>query len=358
MRLNDCKYLTAYLIPFCALLGIYNPAQLSYLAPIVTFGIIPIVELFTPQLTRNLNEKEKKSKAIHPFFSWLLYFNLPLVYVILGFALYTLEFSSLTTIQVTGLIFSVGIVLGSNGINVAHELGHRTQPHNQFIAKLLLLPSHYTHFTLEHNFGHHANVSTPEDPATAKYNQSVYSFWFTSSLNQYLNAWRLQRQLLDSKQQYLWSIHNTMLLNTLLELWYLTLLFIIFSWPVALMAIAMGVVGFLLLESINYIEHYGLLRQQRKSGRYYPVKEIHSWNSNHLLGRLLLYELTRHSDHHYRANKNYQLLDYYSTSPELPYGYPTSILLALVPPLWFSIMNPKIPKTMKPIAEQKPMKVA
>lgn len=250
------------------------------------------------------------------------------------------------------------IVLGSNGIIVAHELGHRSDALSQMIAKFLLLPSYYIHFTLEHNFGHHAKVSTPEDPATARYNQTVYSFWLTSSTRQYVNAWKLQHKRLIAKSQRLWSVNNSMLINLLLQVTYIVLLFILFSWSTAILAIVMGIIGFILLESINYIEHYGLMREQRKSGRYYPVEEIHSWNSNHLLGRILLYELTRHSDHHYRANKKYQVLDYYSTSPELPYGYPTSILISLIPPLWFRIMNPRVPKTMKQMTKNTPIKAA
>ncbi|NEV93427.1 alkane 1-monooxygenase [Psychroflexus sp. YR1-1] len=347
MKFTDLKYLTAYLLPFSAILGILYPAKFSYLTPIVTFGIIPVLELFTPQFTQNLSETDKTSKAGHPFFDWLLYFNLPLVYFILAFSLVSLEFKELSPVQLLGLVISTGIVLGSNGINVAHELGHRDDWWSQLAAKLLLLPSFYTHFTLEHNFGHHAKVSTPEDPATAKLNQSVFSFWFTSSIRQYQSAWRLQKQMLTAKNRKFWSLKNSMLINSVLQLAYISVLFIVFSWTTALLAIAMGVLGFLLLESINYIEHYGLLRKQRESGRYYPVKEIHSWNSNHLLGRILLYELTRHSDHHYRASKNYQLLEYYSTSPELPYGYPTSILIAFIPPLWFALMNPRIPRDMR-----------
>ncbi|WP_019038478.1 alkane 1-monooxygenase [Psychroflexus tropicus] len=358
MQFNDLKYLTAYLIPLCAILGIIYPKQFSYLAPIVTFGIIPLVELFTPQYLYNLSKEDKANKAIHPFFNWLLYLNLPLIYLILGMALVNIEVYSLTNIQIAGIVISVGIVLGSNGINVAHELGHREDKLSQWFAKLLLLPSHYTHFTVEHNFGHHAKVSTPEDPATAKLNQTVFGFWMTSSTRQYVNAWRLQRQLLESKNQKFWSLHNAMLINSVLQISYVILLFILFSTSTAFVALSMGVIGFLLLESINYIEHYGLLREQRKSGRYYPVKEIHSWNSNHLLGRILLYELTRHSDHHYRASKKYQLLDYYSTSPELPYGYPTSILIALIPPLWFKIMNPRVPKPMRELALTTPKKAA
>ena len=351
MKLNDLRYFTAYLIPICAIIGIFYPEQFSFLTPIVTFGIIPVIELFTPQYSDNLSIEAKASKAVHPFFNWLLYLNLPLIYVILGMALVNIEFNALSNVQCIGIVFSVGIVLGSNGINVAHELGHREDRVSQWCAKLLLLPSHYTHFTIEHNFGHHSKVSTPEDPATAKLNQSVYSFWVTSSTKQYVNAWKLQGQLLEAKHQKFWSLQNAMLVNAFLQVCYVVLLFVLFSTTTVFLALSMGLIGFLLLESINYIEHYGLLRERRKSGRYYPVKEVHSWNSNHLLGRILLYELTRHSDHHYKASKKYQLLDYHSTSPELPFGYPTSILIAFIPPLWFKLMNPLVPKDMRDMAQ-------
>ncbi len=347
MKTTDLKYLSAYVLPICAFIGITYPHQMSFLTPVVTFVFIPIIELFTPQNQSNLSasEAEEKSKSI--FFDVLLYFNLVQVYGILIGSLWVLTHVELSILQITGLVFSAGIILGSNGINVAHELGHRDDFWSSQVARLLLLPSHYTHFTIEHNYGHHAKVSTPEDPATAKLNQSVYSFWWTSSTGQYKNAWKIQKKLLSTKEANFFSLKNNMLFNSFLQISYLIFLFLFFPWKVALLVVFMGIIGFLLLESINYLEHYALLRQQKKSGRYVPVKEIHSWNSNHLLGRILLYELTRHSDHHYRASKKYQLLDYHSVSPELPYGYPTSILIALVPPLWFSVINPRVPESMK-----------
>lgn len=347
MKFNDLKYLTAFLIPICALVGVSYPKYFSFLTPVFAFILIPIIELFTSENKTNLLDKEKVKKNKSKFFDFLLYLNLPLVYFILITALIQINQQDLSYLEISGLVVSIGIVLGSNGINVAHELGHRNDFWSQQVARLLLLPSHYTHFTLEHNYGHHAKVSTPEDPATAKLNQSLYSFWWTSSTGQYKNAWKIQKKLLNTKEASFFSLKNDMLINSFLKISYFTLLFLFFSWKITLLAIFMGIVGFLLLESINYLEHYALLRQQKKSGRYEPVKEIHSWNSNHLLGRIMLYELTRHSDHHYRANKKYQVLDYHSTSPELPYGYPTSILIAFIPLLWFALMNPRVPKEMK-----------
>lgn len=345
MKLTDAKYLMAYLLPLCALIGSWYLSVFTFLTPVVTFIIIPIIEYFTPESKLNLPENEHLSKKSQMFFDVLLYLNLPMVYGLVGYSLWVLSNENLQAYEVVGLIFSIGIILGSNGINVAHELGHRQDTFSQIIAKLLLLPSFYTHFTLEHNYGHHVHVSTPKDPATARYKEPIYNFWLRSVSQQYVNAWKLQ--LLNAQGFSFFSLKNEMLLNTLLQVLYGSGIFLWLGTELLLYAMAMGMIGILLLESINYIEHYGLLRNQRESGRYVPVKEVHSWNSNHLLGRIMLFELTRHSDHHYRASKKYQLLDYHETSPELPFGYPTCIVLALLPKLWFTIMDKKIPSEMK-----------
>lgn len=137
-----------------------------------------------------------------------------------------------------------------------------------------------------------------------------------------------------------------MLWYTLLQLSYLLLVGLLLGKTAMLFALFAGIVGFILLETVNYIEHYGLLRLKTKSGRYERVKEMHSWNSNHVIGRIVLYELTRHSDHHYKSAKKYQVLDCHDESPQMPFGYPTSMVLAMVPPLWFKVMNKRVPKEM------------
>ena len=131
---------------------------------------------------------------------------------------------------------------------------------------------------------------------------------------------------------------------TLIQIGYLVTIISIFGTKGFLVALFSGIVGLLLLETINYIEHYGLMRKLTPSGRYERVTEKHSWNSNHILGRIILYELTRHSDHHYKSQKKYQILEYHDVSPQMPYGYPTSMVLSFFPPIWFNIMNKKIPK--------------
>lgn len=344
--MKDLKYLAAFSIPLVGFLSIYLKGIFAFSTPLFAFVFLPILELIISTDDTNLSEEESSSKLKNVLFDWLLYLNLPVVFGVLVYALIEVSTHSLQLFEIIGLVFSVGIVLGVNGINVAHELGHRQASKQRFIGKTLLLPSLYMHFYIEHNFGHHLHAATPEDPATAKYNQSVYSFWFTSTIKQYFSAWEIQSRLLKNYNLSFFSLRNDMLWFVVLQSVYLFTIFSFFGSLGLFFALGCAVVGFLLLETVNYIEHYGLIRGKTKSGRYERVKEIHSWNSNHIIGRIVLYELTRHSDHHFISSKKYQVLECHEDSPQMPFGYPTSMVISLCPPLWFYIMNKRVPKKM------------
>lgn len=343
--MKDLKYLTAFSIPIMAFIGLYFQGIFSFLTPVFAFIIIPILELLFPVDVYNISEEESENRLKNKIFDWLLYLNLPLVYILVISSLIVVSTTTLETYEYIGFIISVGIVLGVNGINVAHELGHRQTTKERFIGKALLLPALYMHFYIEHNYGHHLHAATKEDPATARYNQSIYGFWITSVCRQYINAWNIQFRILKNKTHF-FSIKNDMFWYAVLQLAYLTIVLVIFGKIGLIFALFSGIVGFILLESVNYIEHYGLLRSKLPSGRYERVREVHSWNSNHVIGRIVLYELTRHSDHHFKSSKKYQILDCHEESPQMPFGYPTSMVLALFPPLWFKVMNKRIPKEM------------
>ncbi len=345
--LQDLKYLAAYSIPIVAIIGLTLRGPWAFFTPVFAFVLIPILEVILPVNTRNLSHKQAESKLKNRFFDLLLYLNLPLVYAIIGYFLWSLTATTYTTSELIGLTFSVGIVLGSCGINVAHELGHRKTAWERTMGKALLLPAQYMHFYIEHNFGHHLNAATPEDPASAAYKQSLYGFWFTSITRQYTSAWRIQNKLLKSQNLSFFSLKNDLFWYLILQLGYLFVCFYLFDLLGLIVALSIAISSVLLLETINYIEHYGLRRSKTSSGRYTRVSEIHSWNSNHVLGRVMLYELTRHSDHHYKSTKKYQVLDCHDVSPQMPYGYPTSMVLSLMPPLWFAIMNKRIPLEMR-----------
>jgi alkane 1-monooxygenase len=337
--MKDLKYLIAYLVPGSALLGLAWQGLWSWLTVALVFGILPIIELFTPESSKNIPESLEESRSRRIFFDWLLYVNAPLLFGIVGWYLWTVSGQSLSVSEVLGLTLGAGIMAGAGGINVAHELGHRASKGEQLLAQIMLLPSLYQHFFVEHNRGHHKNVATDEDPASARLGENVFGFWFRSVSGGWRSAWALERERLAKAGLPIISWSNAMLRYSLFQTLWLGIVFYFFGWKGLLGALAVALVSFLLLETVNYIEHYGLRRKMLSTGKPEPVSPRHSWNSDHELGRIFLYELTRHSDHHYKSTRKYQILRHMDESPQLPFGYPTSIVLALVPPLWFRLMN-------------------
>jgi alkane 1-monooxygenase len=202
------------------------------------------------------------------------------------------------------------------------------------------------HFFIEHNRGHHKNVSTDEDPASSRLGETVYSFYFRSIWGGWISAWHLEAEKLRKNQQPFWSVHNEMLRFQILQLSLLVFIYLIFGTQALIYFIGSATIGFLLLETVNYIEHYGL-RRKKKDNVYERTLPIHSWNSNHPIGRLVLLELSRHSDHHFIANRKYQTLRHFDESPQMPTGYPGMMLLALASPLWFWVMHKRIEKYRK-----------
>jgi alkane 1-monooxygenase len=344
--MKDMKYAMALTLPATAFFGLLMLGYWTFATPIYAFVLVPLLEIIFPVDPSNYGPEERRTKERKKVFDWMLYSNIPVVFGLLALLLHRTTTDVLSLHECIGIVLSVGIVLGTNGINVAHELGHRKEMYHRVLAKILLLPSHYMHFYIEHNYGHHAHAATPEDPATARINQTVYSFWITSIVRQYGNAWRIQMRLLRKDKQGFFNIKNDMLWYTLVKAGYLCGMLFLFGPFTFFMALLAGLVGILMLETVNYIEHYGLMRHKLASGRYERVGEVHSWNSNHVMGRIMLFELSRHSDHHYKASKKYQVLEYHDQSPQMPFGYPTSMVISFFPPLWFAIMNPRIPNGM------------
>ena len=339
--IKDLKYLMSYSIAVTAFIGILVGGPYVYLTVVYTFIFIPILESNTKEYLNEYSDDEKKSRNLDPFFDFLLYLNIPIVYGIFFVSLNTLVHTNSIS-EIIGIILSASIVMATNGINVGHELGHRKSLFSRTCSKLLYLPCQYMHFFIEHNYGHHINVATPNDPATAKYKQNLYSFWISSVIKTYLSAWRIQLKLLRVSKQSFISLKNDMIFYTLFQISFLIFIYLNYGLIITIYSVFMSVVSFLFLETINYVEHYGLLRKINSNGRYERVKPHHSWNSNHTIGRITLYELTRHSDHHFKSSKKYQVLESIEDSPQLPYGYPTSILISFFPPLWFKIMNPLV----------------
>jgi len=343
MKFIDLKYLIAYTVPMAGFVSVFYDGIFSWTAVLYAFVFIPLIELFVHRSQDNFTAEEEADRKSAVFFDFLLYLNLPIIFFLVYCFLQTISTQVLSASDLAGKILSVGIVLGA-GINVAHELGHKPKWYQQLTAKAILLPSLYMHFFIEHNRGHHLNIATPEDPASSRKGENVYFFWIRSVIFSYLSAWKLEAKRLKKLNKSVFSWQNEMLVYQLIQLGYLTLIYSLYGWKGTFCAIGIAVVGFLLLETINYIEHYGLQRKKLPNGRYERVDVRHSWNSNHEFGRIVLYELTRHSDHHYKANRKYQVLRHHDESPQLPLGYPGSMLLSFVPPLWFRVMDKELMK--------------
>jgi alkane 1-monooxygenase len=349
MRGSDLKYLFGFIgVPYIVLVSLLFNGYWVFFAPLVAFVGIPALEQILPRKKTNHQADIETSLLSNKFFDVLLYLNVPIQYGLLFYFLYLVTYADLTTMELVGKTISMGIGCGILGINVAHELGHRTLKYEQSMAKALLLTSMYMHFYIEHNRGHHKNVSTPIDPASARLNEPIYFFWFRSITGSYRSALHLEKLRLVRLGHGPFTLKNEMIRFFLIQVLFMVCIGVIFSPLTVVYFLGAATTGILLLETVNYIEHYGLQRKEIEPGLYEKVKPIHSWNSEHILGRVMLYELTRHSDHHYKANRKYQVLRYFEESPQLPLGYPASMVLSFLPPVWFSLMNPRIKKIKDP----------
>ena len=343
--MKDLKYLLAYLVPASTLLSLAWQGAWAWATVLMVFVFIPLLELIAPVSTENVAPEMEASRSGRHLFDWLLYTNALLLYGIVGWYLFVVANQDISNSEWLGLTLGTGIVVGTCGINVAHELGHRNRSFDQNLAKIMLLPALYQHFFVEHNRGHHKNVATDLDPASARKGDYVFTFWIRSIWGGWRSAWVLEHERLNKTGNPLASWSNQMLRFSVYQTLWLIALYYFFGSKGLLGGIAVALIGVLLLETVNYLEHYGLRRRKLSSGHFEPVGPEHSWNSNHEVGRILLYELTRHSDHHYKSTRKYQILRHIDESPQLPFGYPTAVLLSLVPPLWFTIMHKRLPNS-------------
>jgi len=336
------KYGMVFILPALFVVGVKIGSWWSFSPVIFAFGFIPILELLFKPNAKNLSSAEKEMRLDDKAYDLLLYSVVPIIYATIFLYLFAITTYSFDTKELVGLTFSLGVILGGMGINVAHELGHRQTAYEKFMSKALLLPSAYMHFFIEHNRGHHKNVSTHEDPASSRYNETLYHFWIRSVVYSFISAWNLEKKKLQRAKEPVWSLKNEMIRFQFIQMAFWVLIGLAFGGFALLLFTGAAIIGFLMLETVNYIEHYGLARKKVSENRYERVEPIHSWNSNHIVGRVMLFELSRHSDHHYKPAKKYQVLEHHDHSPQMPTGYPGMMLLSAIPPLWFAVMNPKI----------------
>lgn len=344
MAIRFLKYASVFISIGVLLASMMAGGWWTYIGIAYIFVIVPLIELFMPASTINLDAAEEEMAKKDWKYDLIVWATVPIQFAVMFYFLNRVSDGTLLWYEVLGMVITFGISCGTLGINLAHELGHRSTWYEQAMAKMLLCTSLYMHFFIEHNRGHHKNVSTDEDPASARYGEVFYAFWFRSVSGAWLSAWHLESERLKKKQQGFWSYHNDMLRYQIIQILMLVTIGIVWGWKVLLLYVAAAVVGFTLLEIVNYIEHYGLRRKKIDGAYYERTMPVHSWNSNHPVGRIMLFELTRHSDHHYMPSRKYQVLRHFDNSPQMPTGYPGMMVLALFPPLWFAVMHKQIDK--------------
>ena len=343
-RINALKYFAILTAPAIGYISLTYNGIWAWALVIYVYGIIPAIELVSPTSEVNMTVAEEEVAKQDKFYDWLLYMIVPIHFCLLFYYLFVITQGGLSFLDIVGKTAAMGIANTTFGINVGHELGHRAKKSERIMAKLLLLSTSYMHFFIEHNRGHHKNVSTDEDPASSRLNEPLYSFWIRSVRDGYKSAWELENGRLDRNNIAILSWDNEMIRFTVIQIAFSLFIWMVFGFTGMLYFWMASIIGFLLLETVNYIEHYGLRREKTDRGTYSKVEPIHSWNSNHAIGRIMLFELTRHSDHHYKASRKYQVLRHFDESPQMPFGYPAMMLLAFIPPVFFSLMNKQIEK--------------
>ncbi|MGH6645607.1 alkane 1-monooxygenase [Aquabacterium sp.] len=334
---------TVTLVAGAGLLGFWKFEQtwLLWVGFAILYGAIPALDwLFGEDSSNPPNEALAELEA-DTYYSWVLYAFVPLQLAVLVFGGWLAVTHDLPWYHQVGLALSVGIINGI-GINTAHELGHKKLKFDRWLARIALAPTFYGHFFVEHNRGHHKNVATPHDPASSRFGESFYAFLPRTIIGSFRSAWSLEAERLQRLGKGVWSLQNENLQSWAMSVVLFAAMVALLGWAVLPFLIIQAIYGFSLLEVVNYLEHYGLLRQKGQDGRFVRCEPEHSWNSNHVVSNLFLYQLQRHSDHHANPTRHYQSLRHFDHSPQLPSGYAGMIVLAYIPPLWYAVMNKRV----------------
>ncbi|MFD9462187.1 alkane 1-monooxygenase [Streptomyces sp. NPDC060027] len=324
-----------------ALAGLTGLRAFWWWGPFFAFVLLPAVDHFTGPDRANPPEEVMRRLEADTYYRWCTYLYLPLQFGALVFACGVWARGTMTVVDCLGLTATTGVVAGV-AINTAHELGHKRERLERRLSRMALAQSCYGHFYVEHNHGHHIRVATPEDPASSRMGEGFWRFLPRAVLGSARSAWSLEQRRLSRRGRRTWSRHNDILTAWALSVALFGALVAAFGWTVLPYLILQAVLGFCLLETVNYLEHYGLSRQRRPDGRYERVSPRHSWNSNNTISNLLLFQLQRHSDHHAHPLRRYQTLRHFDEAPQLPSGYATMIVLAWFPPLWRRVMDSRL----------------
>ena len=328
----------------CAAILLVGGSTFWALAPLVFYYlVIPMLDMLVGEDISNPPEEVVEQLSANNYYRVLLHLTIPVFYF--SFLTSALAIGTLSLPWWAFLAVALGAGASSgSALTVSHELGHKQSPLDRLSAKLASAVTGYAHFNIEHNQGHHVMVATPEDPASARYGENVFRFAAREIPGAWKRGWKLEKKRMAAKGRNFWSWKNDLLQGYATAGVIALMLLGLFGWFMLPFLIIHHITGWLQLTFANYVEHYGLKRETRTDGKYVPCEPRHSWNTNHVVSNLMLFHLQRHSDHHANPLRPYQSLRDFKELPRLPSGYPGSFVLALIPPLWFRIMNPKVMK--------------
>jgi alkane 1-monooxygenase len=330
-------------LPFAAygLVELTGLGILWWFGPAIVFGLFPVLDLLIGKDSANPPDSALRWLEQDRYYRWCTHAFIPLQYGSLVFACWQWGSGDLSLLENLGLALTVGMVSGI-AINTAHELGHKRGWDERWLSKIALAQSGYGHFFIEHNRGHHVRVATPPDPASSRLGESFWEFLPRTIVGSVRSALRLEKVRLERAGKPFLSLRNDVLNAWAMTVVLVGVLTAAFGVEILPWLLIQAVMGFSLLEVVNYLEHYGLLRLKCEDGRYERCRPEHSWNSNNVASNVFLYHLQRHSDHHANPTRRYQALRHYDDLPELPSGYATMILCAYVPPLWSRVMDHRV----------------
>lgn len=310
---------------------------------VVWYGVIPALDVMFGNDPNNPPEAAVARLEADRYYRILTYLTVPVHYASLIVSAWWVATQPMAWWEVVMLALSLGIVNGL-ALNTGHELGHKKAAFERWMAKIVLAVVGYGHFFIEHNKGHHRDVATPEDPATSRMGEGIYKFSLREIPGAFKRAWNLEKVRLERVGKGVWSLDNEIIPPLLITVALYTSLLLVFGPDPKLLVflpIQMAF-GWWQLTSANYIEHYGLLREKMADGRYERAQPRHSWNSNRIASNLILFHLQRHSDHHAHPTRRYQSLRDFPSLPELPTGYPGMFFMAMIPPLFRSVMDRRV----------------
>ncbi len=336
------NYLILLFGPALVVAGYFLGGWWNFLVPLCCFVAYPVFNLLIPAAKGTQSHSHHDVYPSESYTRVALCF-VPVLVVLTGWSVYKTGHEAFTAVSFAGFALSVGIINGLLGFTLAHEFIHRFTKIEQTAGYILLLQNNYMHYAIEHVWGHHVYACTPEDPHTAFPGESLYRYLPRSVKGTFKNAWKIEAKKIFRLSGSSPLMHNRILLFAALQILLMLMILFVLGPFSLLFFLVQSSIAIILLHIMDYLQHYGLRRQKNLKGNYERLDVHHAWNAGHHGKSLNIFQLENHADHHMHPGRSFEKLTHHDDSPVHPAGYSFMVLLSLVPPLWFRVMNKRIP---------------